>query len=162
MKKAYIGIGTNIGDRMENIRNAVKSLGLLPGTQVTKVSSIYETEPWGYTDQNDFLNACVEVQTNLSPRALLGACLGIEAAFGRERPFKNAPRTLDMDLLLYEGVTMDEPELILPHPGMHERAFVLMPLNDVLESLQLNDINLKESYENCDKSGVNKYSDMNI
>lgn len=162
MKKAYIGIGTNIGDRLNNIENAVKSLGLLPGTQVTKVSSVYETEPWGYTDQDDFLNACVEVETNFSPKALLGACLGIEAAFGRERPFKNAPRIIDVDLLLYEGVTMDEYELILPHPRMHERSFVLIPLKDILETLQFNDINLKESYENCDKNGVKKYSDMNI
>lgn len=162
MKKAYIGIGTNIGDRLNNIENAVKSLGLLPGTQVTKVSSVYETEPWGYADQDDFLNACVEVETNLSPKAVLGACLGIEAAYGRERPFKNAPRILDIDLLLYEDVTIDEPELILPHPRMHERAFVLIPLKDILETLQFNDMNLKESYENCDKNGVNKYSDMNI
>lgn len=162
MKKAYIGIGTNIGDRLNNLTNAVKSLELLPETLVTKVSSVYETEPWGYTDQDDFLNACVEVQTNLSPKTLLGACLGIEAAFGRERPFKNAPRTLDMDLLLYEDVVMNEKELTLPHPRIGERAFVLVPLKDIIETLQLNEVNLKESYENCDKNGVKKYSDMNI
>lgn len=162
MKKAYVGIGTNIGDRLNNIKNAVAALSHLPETQVTKISAIYETEPWGYTDQDNFLNVCAEVETNLSPKALLGACLGIEAASGRERPFKNAPRILDIDLLLYEDVMMGEPELVLPHPRMHERPFVLIPLKDILETLQFDDINLKESYKNCDKTGVNKYCDMNI
>lgn len=162
MKKAYLGIGTNIGNRLNNINDAVIALTHLPETQVTKISSVYETEPWGYTEQDNFLNACVEVETNLSPKALLGACLGIEAVFGRERPFKNAPRILDVDLLLYENVTMSEHELTLPHPRIQERAFVLVPLKDVLETLQLNDVNFKKAYENCDKTGVNKYSDMNI
>lgn len=161
MKKAYIGVGTNIGDRLNNIKGAIEALAHLPGTQITKKSDIYETEPWGYTEQDNFLNACVEVETDLSPKALLGACLGIEAAFGRERPFKNSPRVLDMDLLLYEGVTMNERELTLPHPRIHERAFVLVPLKDVLETLQLNDENYKKSYENCDKTVVNKYFDVN-
>lgn len=162
MKKAYIGIGTNIGNRLNNIKDAVSALTHLPETQVTKISAVYETEPWGYTEQDDFLNACVEVKTKLSPKTLLGACLGIEAAFGRERPFKNAPRVLDMDLLLYEGVTINEKELTLPHPRIQERAFVLVPLKDILETLELNDMDFKKSYENCDKTGVNKYSDMNI
>lgn len=162
MKKAYIGIGTNIGDRADNIKNAVSALAHLPETQVTKISAVYETAPWGYTEQDDFLNACVEVETKLSPKALLGVCLGIEAAFGRDRPFKNAPRILDVDLLLYEGVTMDEQELTLPHPRIHERAFVLVPLKDILETLKLNDVDFNKSYENCDKTGVNKYSQVNI
>ena len=157
MKKAYIGIGTNIGDRLGNIRSAIEALRHLPGTQVTKVSDIYETEPWGYTQQDNFLNACIEVETVLSPKSLLGACLGIEAAFGRERPFKNSPRILDMDLLLYEGVTMGEGELTLPHPRIGERAFVLIPLKDVLETLILGDVDFNKSYENCDKNGVNRY-----
>lgn len=162
MKKAYIGIGTNIGDRLNNIKCAVEALSHLPETQITKVSDIYETEPWGYTQQDNFLNACVEVETNLSPKTLLGACLGTEAAFGRERPFKNSPRILDMDLLLYEGVVMSENELTLPHPRIGERAFVLIPLRDVLETLQLNDADFNEVYENCDKKGVNKYFCENI
>ena len=157
MKKAYIGVGTNIGDRLQNIGNAIDALRHLPGTQVTKVSDVYETEPWGYTQQDDFLNACIEVETTLSPKTLLGACLGIEAAFGRERPFKNSPRILDMDLLLYEGVSMNEDELTLPHPRISERAFVLIPLKDVLETLVLDDVDFNESYNICDKNGVNRY-----
>ena len=157
MKKAYIGVGTNIGDRLQNIRSAIEALGHLPGTQITKVSDIYETEPWGYTQQDNFLNVCIEVETNFSPKALLGACLGIEAAFGRERPFKNSPRILDMDLLLYEGISMTEDELTLPHPRIGERAFVLVPLKDVLETLTLDDTDFNDSYADCDKNGVNKY-----
>lgn len=162
MKKAYIGIGTNIGDRLKNIQNAVAALKHLPETQVVKISDIYETEPWGYTDQDNFLNACIEVETNLSPKALLGSCLGIEAAFGRERPFKNSPRTLDMDLLLYEDVILNEKELTLPHPRIGERGFVLVPLKDVLETLHLNNADFNEAYNNCDKKGVNKYFCENI
>lgn len=156
MKKAYIGIGTNIGDRLHNIKAATEALSHLPGTQVLKVSDVYETEPWGYTDQDNFFNICAEIETELSPNALLGACLGIEAAFGRERPFKNAPRTLDVDLLLYEGVVKNEPELILPHPRMHERAFVLVPLKDVLETLILDNADFNDSYNICEKNGVKK------
>lgn len=157
MKKAYIGVGTNIGDRLQNIRNAIDALRHLPGTQVTKVSDVYETEPWGYTQQDNFLNACIEVETILSPKTLLGACLGIEAASGRERPFKNSPRILDMDLLLYEGVSMNEDELTLPHPRISERAFVLIPLKDTLETLVLDDVDFNESYNICDKNSVNRY-----
>ena len=157
MKKAYIGIGTNIGDRYNNIKNAIDALNHLPGTKVTKVSDVYETEPWGYTQQDDFLNVCAELETGFSPKVLLGACLGIEAAFGRERPFKNSPRIIDIDLLLYEGESLDEPELMLPHPRIQERAFVLIPLRDVLETLQFDAYDFNNAYENCDKNAVNKY-----
>lgn len=160
--KAYLGIGTNIGDRAGNIKNAIAALKLLPHTKVEKVSAAYETEPWGYTEQDNFLNVCVSVETELSPKALLGAGLGIEAAFGRERPFKYSPRVLDVDLLMYEGVLSNETELMLPHPRIGERAFVLVPLKDILPSLKLNDTDFNEEYNNCDKKGVKMYCEMNI
>lgn len=160
--KAYIGIGTNIGNRAENIKQAVEALNHLPGTRVEKVSSVYETEPWGYTEQDNFLNVCIRVETAFSPKALLGACLGIEAAFGRERPFKNAPRIIDIDLLMYENVKMNEEELTVPHPRMQERAFVLVPLKDLLCELQFDDVDYNEAYNNCDKSGVKRLSEINI
>lgn len=160
--KAYIGIGTNIGNRLNNIQEAVNALTHLPSTIVTNVSSVYETDPWGYTQQDNFYNICAEVETELSPNALLGACLGIEAAFGRERPFKNAPRVLDMDLLLYENSTMNNQELTLPHLRMGERAFVLVPLKDILPGLEFDGVNLSKNYEICDKTGVKKVFDINI
>lgn len=160
--KAYIGIGTNIGNREENIKAALTAINHLPGTEVAKVSAVYETEPWGYTQQDNFYNICAEVETALSAKAFLGACLGIEAAFGRERPFKNAPRIIDIDLLLYKGITMNEAELTVPHPRIGERAFVMVPLKDVLMNLALDDADYNDEYNKCDKSGVNKLFNIDI
>ena len=131
--KAYIGLGTNMGDREKNIRDAVTALGLVPGVSVTKMSGIHETEPVGYTHQDNFFNACVEVDTTLTPNALLGVCLGIEAGMGRIRQFKNGPRIIDLDLLMYDDVEMNTKELILPHPRMFEREFVMIPLGEIAD-----------------------------
>lgn len=158
MKTAFLGLGTNIGNRKENLDRAVEALGHLPKTTVAAVSSIYETEPWGYMGQANFLNLCVRIETELSPHALLGACLGIEAAFGRERSFPNAPRILDIDVLLYEDAVLSEDELTLPHPRMNERGFVLVPLRDLLPDLRFSGVNFTAFYASCDKSGVRKYS----
>lgn len=131
MSKAYLGIGTNIGNREENLENALMSLKLLPMTKVTAVSKVYETEPVGYADQNDFLNIAVEIETELTAQNLLGACLGIEAGLGRIREIKNGPRIIDVDLLLYDNEEYNTPTLVLPHPRMFERDFVLQPLLDI-------------------------------
>ncbi len=160
--KAVICIGTNIGDKTNNIKDSVKALMHLPSTEVIKLSSVYETEPWGYLEQDNFYNICVMVETELSPKVLLGACLGIEAAAGRERPFKNAPRVLDMDVLLYEGCSMNEQELMLPHPRIGERAFVLVPLKDIVHDLKFNTENYAENYEKCDKNSVKQVFEINI
>lgn len=130
-RRAVLGLGGNLGDRAEYLRGAVAALGALPGTTVTAVSPVYETAPVGYADQPNFYNLVAEVETALSPRALLGGCLGIEAALGRRRTFRNAPRVVDIDVLLFEGVVSDDPELILPHPRMMERGFVLVPLENI-------------------------------
>lgn len=128
---AVIALGTNIGNRLENLGSAVGALSLLPQTRVIKASAVYETAPVGYLEQSDFYNAAVLLETELSPCALLGGCLGIEAALGRIRQFKNGPRCIDLDLLLYEGFTSNGAELTVPHPRMKERAFVLVPLSDI-------------------------------
>jgi 2-amino-4-hydroxy-6-hydroxymethyldihydropteridine diphosphokinase len=131
MPGAVIGLGANLGDRQKNIRDAVQAMALLKDTSVLKTSAVYETSPVGYADQPDFLNAAVLLQTDFSPRALLGACMGIEAAMGRLRNFKNGPRAIDLDLLLYEGQTSGDEELTLPHPRIRVRQFVLTPLFDL-------------------------------
>ncbi len=156
MKSAIIGIGTNIGNRELNIVGAVKSLEHLPNTEICRLSPIYETEPWGFAEQENFYNACVKIRTELSPTVLLGACLGIESAFGRERTFKNAPRTLDMDLLLYENTEMNTKELILPHPGIGERPFVLVPLKDVLPNLKFGQHDYNKNWNECDRDTVKR------
>jgi 2-amino-4-hydroxy-6-hydroxymethyldihydropteridine diphosphokinase len=126
---AYIGLGANLGDRAATLREAARRLGEL-GT-ITAVSSFYETEPVGYREQPSFLNAVIALETDLPPAALFDALLAIERDLGRVRSFRNAPRTLDLDILLQDDLVMDTPELTLPHPRMHERAFVLAPLAEI-------------------------------
>lgn len=131
MSIAFIGIGTNLGDRISNINNAVEALKHLPLTEFLAISNIYETEPWGLKEQPNFLNGVIKIDTALSPNALLGALLGIEAAMGRVREIKNGPRVLDLDLLIYENVNLTSDELNLPHPYIMEREFVLKPLTEL-------------------------------
>jgi 2-amino-4-hydroxy-6-hydroxymethyldihydropteridine diphosphokinase len=134
MNTVVIGLGTNMGDRLKNLNTALHALSLVPQTNVIKASRIYQTKPVGYDEQDDFFNAAVIVETNLTPQALLGACLGIEAAMGRVRRVKNGPRIIDIDLLLYESYFSDNFELTLPHPRIKERAFVMIPLLDLFPS----------------------------
>ncbi|MBQ8210800.1 MAG: 2-amino-4-hydroxy-6-hydroxymethyldihydropteridine diphosphokinase [Clostridia bacterium] len=152
MNLVYISIGTNIGDKLKNINDAIDAINHLPSTNVIRVSSVYETAPWGYLEQDNFYNICAAVETDFSPNAFLGACLGIEAAFGRERPFKYSPRIIDIDVLLYNDLKINTSELTVPHPRMSERAFVLVPLKDVLPDMN----DFEDAYENCDKNGINK------
>lgn len=126
--KYIIGAGTNIGNRKENIENAVQALKLVPKTEVLRVSSIYETEPVGFAEQDSFYNACIEIESALEPNEILGVCLGIEAGFGRIREIKNGPRVLDLDVIFAEGECVETENLTVPHPRFNERRFVLIPL----------------------------------
>lgn len=134
MSQAVIALGSNMGNRMENLFDAVRAIVRIPGVKVIKASHIYETEPWGITHQESFLNAALLIEADISPYTLLGACLGIEAAMGRVRTIKNGPRIIDLDVLLYENYKNESRELTLPHPGILERSFVLAPLNDLFPS----------------------------
>jgi 2-amino-4-hydroxy-6-hydroxymethyldihydropteridine diphosphokinase len=128
---AYVGIGANLGSPAEQVEQAFEALGALPGTRVVSRSSLYRSEPLGYAGQPDFVNAVAAVETSLAPEALLAGLQAIETAHGRERPFPSAPRTLDLDLLLYGDAVIDQPGLRVPHPRMCERAFVLAPLLEI-------------------------------
>ena len=141
---AYLGIGTNIGDRLQNLIDTVEALSLLPLTKVIEVSNVYETAPVGYANQDDFLNIVVAVSTELNAHNLLGAALGIEAGMGRIRTIKNGPRIIDVDLLMYESESLDSHTLTLPHPRMLERNFVIKPLLD---------LDLEKSYYSKEKLG---------
>ena len=129
--KYVLGIGTNMGDRMENIERCINSINLTPYTDVLICSAIYETEPVGYAKQQDFYNCAVLVESMLEPNEMLGLCLGIESGFGRKRGIANGPRILDVDLLLADGVSKDTRNLKLPHPEIRKRRFVLLPLLDL-------------------------------
>ncbi|MCX7557002.1 2-amino-4-hydroxy-6-hydroxymethyldihydropteridine diphosphokinase [Xanthomonadaceae bacterium JHOS43] len=135
--RAFIGLGSNLGDPHAQLERALAALAGLPGTVLREVSSTYRTAPWGDTDQPDFFNAVAAIDTMLSPEDLLGALRGIEATAGRRRDRRWGPRTLDLDLLLYGEVMRDTPDLQLPHPRMHQRAFVLVPLAELAPALVL-------------------------
>ncbi len=158
MNKVVLGIGSNLGNRRENMSAAVHALEQLPNTTVIATSSLYETKPVEVPDeQTDYLNECVVALTELSPRALLGACLGIEAAMGRVREKVHGSRTIDIDLLLYEGVTSNDPELVLPHPQMLKRAFVLIPLSELFPEKTALGLDFSASLKRLDPSGVNLF-----
>lgn len=129
---AFIGLGSNMGDREQLLKEAVIRLDQSSGIRVSAVSRLYETDPAGFLDQPLFLNMAVRISTSHAPLSLLDVLLAIELELGRVRTVRWGPRTIDMDMLLYDEITMDTPELTLPHPRMQERAFVLIPLLDVL------------------------------
>ena len=133
MARAYIALGSNLGNRLANLREALRQLA--PVLNITRVSPVYETGPVGYLDQPRFLNAVAEGDTELEPLDLLRAMQAVEEQLGRERPFPNAPRTIDLDLLFYADRVMDCDDLTLPHPRLHERHFVLVPLADIAPDL---------------------------
>lgn len=131
MTDVFLGLGSNVGDRENQLKEAIRLLDEQPGIKVVKVSSFYETEPVGYVDQPDFLNLCVEIQTELSPKAVLESGLAIEQQLHRVRKERWGPRTLDIDILLYGDQIIEEEGLTIPHPRMTERAFVLIPLQEI-------------------------------
>ena len=135
MVTAYIGLGANLDDPAAQVELAMGELARLPQSRLVARSSLYASAPVGYAEQPDFINAVAALETLLSPRALLEAMLGIEHHHGRNRTFRNAPRTLDLDLLLYGEAHFHEENLTLPHPRMHERAFVLLPLLEIAPDL---------------------------
>jgi len=134
---AYIGLGANLGDRRGNIQTALRKLADLPTMRLVRVSSLYETAPVGITDQPDFLNLVAAARTSLAPQALLDVLLHIENQMGRVRTERWGPRVIDMDLLLYSDEQVALPGLMVPHPRLRERAFVLVPLAEIAPELAL-------------------------
>lgn len=129
MNDIFLSLGTNVGDRLINIKNTVIELKNI--LRVEKISYIYETEPWGYIDQNKFLNLCIQGSTDMGPQELLIEMKKLEAKIGREKTFQWGPRLIDIDILFYDDLTLQEDKLVLPHSGIEERAFVLIPLLDI-------------------------------
>lgn len=135
MIRAYLGIGSNLGDRLDHLQRGVDRIDAAPHVRVVAVSPVYETTPVGGPPQGDFLNAVVAVETTLDPHALLTVCAAVEAAADRVREVRWGPRTLDVDVLLFDDLRLDDPDLTIPHPRMLERAFVLAPLHDLAPDL---------------------------
>lgn len=140
MARAYVGLGANLGDREATLLRAVDLLGDVEGVWVVGVSALRETDPVGVLDQPRFLNGAVAVETELTPRELLDALLGVERSLGRVRDGERwGPRTVDLDLLVFGDVVVDEPGLRVPHPRLHERRFALEPLSDLDPTLEIPD-----------------------
>lgn len=134
MNEVYLSIGTNIGEREKNLQQAVQALMEQSAVQVKRISSIYETAAVGYTEQADFLNIAVAVETTLIAQEMLEVCQSIENELGRVREMRWGPRIIDLDILLYNQETIETESLIIPHPRMYERAFVLVPLKEIAPS----------------------------
>jgi 2-amino-4-hydroxy-6-hydroxymethyldihydropteridine diphosphokinase len=133
----YIGFGSNVGDRQQNVFNALLELQKSPFVSIQKVSSFYETDPVGYTEQADFINGVVEIATDLSPAQLLSFVQGIEQKLGRTRTVRWGPRMIDLDILLYDETVLKSDELVIPHREMHKRRFVLGPLAEIAPDIMI-------------------------
>lgn len=154
MHTVYLALGTNLGNRLANLKAAREAL--TPQMILKAKSHVYETPPWGYTEQPAFLNQVLKVETYLEPEALLKHLKRLEVALGRVPSFQNGPRLIDLDILFYDDLVMDTPELVIPHPRLHERNFVLVPLNEIAPDLVHPEFRktISELLSNVDQAGI--------
>jgi 2-amino-4-hydroxy-6-hydroxymethyldihydropteridine diphosphokinase len=160
MHPVYLSLGTNLGDRFGNLSRAVEQLR--EHLTVTAVSPVYSTEAWGYKDQPSFINACVAAMTSLSPRELLKVVKGIERDMGRTPTRHWGPRLIDIDIIFYNGQVVDEPDLVVPHPHVAERAFVLAPLADIIPNFAhpVTGVTVQDMLEVIDTAGVERLLEL--
>ena len=153
----YLAFGSNVGNRAANLKAAMAALP--PQMEVKARSRVYETPPWGYANQEKFLNQVLQVQTYLKPEQLLKHLKRLEVALGREASFQNGPRLIDIDILFYDDLVFESPIVTIPHPRLHERAFVLLPLMDIAPDLvhPVNKKSVREMAELCSMEGIEKF-----
>jgi 2-amino-4-hydroxy-6-hydroxymethyldihydropteridine diphosphokinase len=153
----YLALGSNLGNRLENLKQAITAL--TPQMDVKSKSPVYETPPWGYEDQPKFLNQVIKAVTYLDPDRLLKHLKRLEVALGRKASFPNGPRSIDMDLLFYDDLVLNKPSLVIPHPRLHERAFVLLPLMDIAPDLvhPVTGKTVREMAEQSNMEGIEKF-----
>lgn len=154
MAKVYLGLGGNVGDSSETIISALERL--CDNQKFIAISHPYQTPPWGYENQAPFINACAIIETKDRPEVLLESCHAIERHFGRERVEKWGPRTIDIDLLVMDGVTRNSPNIMLPHPYITQRAFVLIPLNEIAPQLEIAGKTVEKWCDAIDASAIIK------
>jgi 2-amino-4-hydroxy-6-hydroxymethyldihydropteridine diphosphokinase len=154
----YLALGSNLGDRLANLKQAVSSL--TPQMEVRAKSQVYETPPWGYEDQPKFLNQVIKAKTYLDPEPLLKHLKRLEVALGRQESFRNGPRLIDIDILFYDDQVLNTPTLVIPHPRLHERGFVLLPLMDIEPDLvhPVNKKSVREMAGESDAGGITRYA----
>lgn len=156
MHKAYLSLGSNIGQKVDYLNNAVDIISKNEFIHKVKVSSFYATDPVGYLDQDEFVNIAVEVETSLTPYQLLQVCQDVETDLNRIRLIRWGPRTIDVDIILYDELFMEDEKLTIPHPRMSERGFVLIPLDELNPKLVVNGVSIKSMIDNLPPSGVRK------
>ncbi len=154
----YLALGSNLGDRLTNLKEAIAAL--TPQMEVKAKSQVYETPPWGYADQPKFLNQVIRVKTYLDPEPLLKHLKRLEVALGRKESVPNGPRLIDIDILFYDELVLYSPMLVIPHPRLHERAFVLQPLMDLDPELvhPTNKKSVREMLAACNSEGITKFA----
>lgn len=162
MNKAYLSLGTNIGDREFYLRQACKILKENSKINILKISKVYETKAWGYTEQEDFLNICVEIETTVSPVELLEVCHFIEEKLHRVRTIRWGPRTIDVDILFFNNIISKDENLTLPHPRIKERAFVLIPLMDLNKELNIDNKSISYYFSKLSKAERNEVKAVSI
>ena len=154
----FLALGTNLGDRLANLKQAIASL--TPQLDVKAKSPVYETPPWGYEDQPKFLNQVIKANTYLDPEPLLKHLKRLELALGRKESFPNGPRLIDIDILFYDNIVLNKSSLVIPHPRLHERGFVLLPLMDLDPDLvhPVNQKSVRELAALCNLEGIEKFA----
>jgi 2-amino-4-hydroxy-6-hydroxymethyldihydropteridine diphosphokinase len=154
----YLALGSNLGDRLANLKQAISSL--TPQLEVKAKSQVYETPPWGYEDQPKFLNQVIKAQTYVDPEPLLKHLRRVEVALGRKESFPNGPRLIDLDILFYDDQVLNTPSLVIPHPRLQERGFVLLPLMDIDPDLvhPVNKQSVREMAAVCNMAGIEKFA----
>jgi len=157
MVKAFLSLGSNMGDRLAYLSKAIDKIAEIQGCNILNKSSVYETEPWGYENQEAFLNLCISIETSLSPYELLESLQAIELELDRVRKIHWGPRTIDIDILLFDDIICEDDKLTIPHPRMRERAFVLIPLYDIEKNLIIDGIKLEDLINKIDTRGIKEY-----
>ncbi|WP_313568171.1 2-amino-4-hydroxy-6-hydroxymethyldihydropteridine diphosphokinase [Acetoanaerobium noterae] len=157
MVKAFLSLGSNMGDRLEYLSKAIDKIAQIQGCNILNKSRVYETEPWGYENQEAFLNLCISIETSLSPYELLESLQTIELELDRVRKIHWGPRTIDIDILLFDDIICEDDKLTIPHPRMSERAFVLIPLYDIEKNLIIDGIKLEDLINKIDTRGIKEY-----
>lgn len=157
MVKAFLSLGSNMGDRLEYLSKAIDNIAEIQGCNILNKSRVYETEPWGYENQEAFLNLCISIETSLSPYELLESLQTIELELDRVRKIHWGPRTIDIDILLFDDIICEDDKLTIPHPRMRERAFVLIPLYDIEKNLIIDGIKLEDLINKIDTRGIKEY-----
>lgn len=162
MNRVYLGLGTNMGDRQAYLKEACKILNKHEKINILKISKTYETKAWGYKEQDDFLNICVQLDTELEPMQLLEVCQKIEEELNRIRTIRWGPRTIDIDILFFNNIISKDEKLILPHPRIKERAFVIIPLMDLNSNLFIEDKSIAYYFSKLSEEETNEVKEIKM